>query len=160
MTDRGLKVALGISLALNIFVIGAVAGGLIMGVRGLDHRPNRERPPVIELVQSLDEADRAEAERTLRESGLAAREDFNTARRFRAEAIALAGAETFDRPAVEAALAQSRAAEAEGRTRLEGSLLDLMGQLDQADRERLAPSLARRGREGRRGPERRARAER
>ena len=37
---------------------------------------------------------------------------------------------------------------------------ELRGQLDQADRERLAPSLARRGREGRRGPERRARPER
>ncbi|HRH20983.1 MAG TPA: periplasmic heavy metal sensor, partial [Brevundimonas sp.] len=68
----------------------------------------------------------------------------------RSEAINLAGAETFDRAAVEAALTQSREAEARGRGRLEGSLLDVMERLDQADRQRLAPGLSRRGREGRR----------
>lgn len=151
MTERGLKVALGLSVALNVFVIGAVAGGLIVGARGFNERPHRERPPVIQMVQSLDEADRSEAEQTLRRAGLAARSDFETARRLRGEAIELAGAESFDRAAVEARLNQARAAEMQGRVRLEESVLDLMGRLDQADRERLAPSLARRGREGRAG---------
>lgn len=151
MTDRGLKIALGVSVALNIFIVGAVAGGLIMGVRGLDDRSHRDRPPVIQMVQSLDEADRAAAEQTLRETGLVAREDFDAARRYRSEAIAVAGAEIFDRAAVEAALARSREFEGQGRSRLEGSLLDLMERLDQADRQRLAPGLARRGRDGRRG---------
>jgi uncharacterized membrane protein len=150
MTDRGLKIALGLSVALNVFVIGAVAGVMVTGVRGLDQPPRRERPPVIQMIQSLDQADQAAAEQALRDAGLAAREDFNTARSHRSEAINLAGAETFDRAAVEAALAQSREAEARGRGRLEGSLLDVMERLDQADRQRLAPGLSRRGREGRR----------
>lgn len=151
MTDRGLKIALGLSVALNVFVIGAVAGGWAVGLRHVEPPARRERPPIIEMVQSLDVADRAEAERTLRQAGLGARQDFETARRHRTEAIALAGAETFDRSAVEAALAESRGAEAAGRMRLEGSVLDLMEQLDQPDREQLAPSLARRGRDGRSG---------
>lgn len=151
MTDRGLKIALGLSVALNIFVVGAVAGGLLIGLRHVDRSPRRDRPPVIEMVQSLDAADRAEAEHTLRQTGLVARQDFETARQYRTDAINLAGAEQFDRAAVEAALARSRAAEAAGRVRLEGSILDLMERLDQPDRERLAPSLARRGREGRSG---------
>jgi len=148
MTDRGLKIALGVSVALNIFIVGAAAGGLIMGVRGLDSRSHRDRPPVIQMIQSLDEADRAAAEQTLRETGLAARGDFDAARRYRSEAITLAGAEAFDRAAVEGALARSREAEGQGRVRLEGSLLDLMERLDQPDRQRLAPGLARRGRDG------------
>ena len=155
MTDRGLKVALAVSVAVNIFVAGAVVTGLAVGLRGLPERPHRDRPPVISLVQSLDEADRAEAEATLRSTALAARGDFETARRERAEAIDLASAETFDRPAVEAALARSRAAEAAGRARLEGTMLNLLERLDREDRQRLAPALARRGRDG--GPRRRFR---
>lgn len=151
MTDRGLKIALAVSVAVNIFVAGVVVTGLAVGLRGLPGRPHGERPPVISLIQSLDETDRAEAERALRTSALAARGDFETARRLRAEAIDLAGAETFDRPAVEAALARSREAEAAGRSRLEGTMLDLLQRLDQEDRQRLAPAFARRDREGHRG---------
>lgn len=150
MTERGLKVALAVSVAVNIFVVGAVAGGLIMGVRSFDGRSHRDRPPVIQMIQSLDEADRIAAEQTLHETGLAARQDFNAARGYRSEAITLAGAEAFDRAAVEAALTQARQAEGAGRDRLETALLDLMERLDQADRQRLAPGLARRGRDGRR----------
>lgn len=148
MTDRGLKVALAVSVAVNIFVAGVVVTGLVVGLRDLPERPHHDRPPVFSLVQSLDEADRAEVEQTLRSTALAARSDFETARRERAEAIDLAGAETFDRPAVEAALARSREAEAAGRSRLEGTMLDLLERFDQEDRQRLAPALARREREG------------
>ena len=151
MTDRGLKIALVVSVALNIFVLGALAGGLIMGVRTLQDRPNRDRPAVIDMVRTLDEADRAAAETRLRQTALAARADFDTARQARSEAIDLAGAETFDRHAVEVALERSRASETMGRQRLEGGLLDLMEGLEQQDRQRLAPGLARRGRDGRRG---------
>lgn len=145
MTDRGLKIALGVSIAVNIFVLGAVAGGLIAGVRLLEDRPYRDRPPVIDIVRSLDESDRAALVESLRGAGLAAHDDFESARRARSEAIELAGDETFDRSAVEAALARSREAEGRGRARIEASVLDLMGRLDQEDRQRLAPSLARRG---------------
>lgn len=151
MTERGLKIALAVSVAVNIFVVGTVVGGVIMGVRNFDGRTHRDRPPVIQMIQSLDETDRAAAEQALHETGLAARQDFDSARRYRSEAIALAGAETFDRAAVEAALAQARQAEGTGRGRLETALLDLMERLDQADRQRLAPGLARRGRDGHRG---------
>ena len=151
MTDRGLKLALVISVALNIFVVGALAGGLIMGARTIQDRPHRDRPAVIDMVRSLDEADRAAAEARLRATALAARADFNTARQARSEAIDLAGGATFDRAAVEAALIRSRESEAAGRQRLEGGLLDLMEGLDQEDRQRLAPGLARRGRDGRPG---------
>ena len=151
MTDRGLKIARGVSVALNVFVLGAVAGALIIGARSMDSRGHRERPPLIQMVQSLNEADRAGAERTLRESGLAARQDFDAARRYRAEAIRLAGAETFDRAAIEAELARAREAEGHGRDRIESSRRDLMERLDHSDRQRLAPGLARRGRGGHRG---------
>ena len=151
MSDRGLKIALTVSVAVNIFVAGAVVTGLVVGARHLGDRPGYDRPPVITLIRSLDEADRVQAQEALQASALAARQDFEAARRARTEAIELAGAETFDRPAVEAALAQSRAAESDGRGRLEGTMLDILERLDQEDRQRLAPGLARRGREGRPG---------
>lgn len=147
MTDRGLKIALAVSVAVNIFVAGVVVTGLAVGLRGIPDRPHGDRPPVFSLVQSLDEGDREEAQQALRSAALSARGDFEEARRLRAEAIDLAGADTFDRPAVEAALARSREAEASGRARLEGTMLDLLERLDQDDRQRLAPAFARRGRE-------------
>lgn len=151
MTERGLKIALAVSVAVNLFVAGAVVTGLAIGLRHLPEQPHHDRPPVISLIRSLDEADRSGAEQALRSTALAAREDFDAARRHRSEAIDLAGAETFDRSAVEGALARSRASEVAGRTRLEGTMLDLLQQLDQEDRQRLAPALARRGRDGRPG---------
>ena len=155
MTERGLKIALAVSVAVNIFVAGVVVTGLAVGLRHLPDRPYGERPPIIAMIRSLDEPDRAQTEQALRTTALAAREDFEAARRLRSEAIELAGADTFDRAAVEAALARSREAEGAGRTRLEGTMLDLLQRLDQEDRQRLAPALARRDREA--GPGRRFR---
>lgn len=146
MTERGLKIALAISVAVNLFVAGVVVTGLAVGARHLRDRPYHDRPPVISMIRSLDEADRAAAEDTLRATALAARDDFEAARRLRSEAIAQAGAESFDRAAIEATLARSRASEAAGRMRLEGAMLDLLQSLDQDDRQRLAPALGRRAR--------------
>lgn len=146
MTGRGLKIALGLSVALNIFVSGAAAGALIVGLRAFPDRAYRDRPPVVALIRSLDFADRERVERDLRSSALAARADFQAARRHRLEAVDLAGAETFDRAAVEAALARARQAEGQGRDRLEDTLLDTLEALDREDRQRLAPALARRAR--------------
>lgn len=145
MTDRGLKIALAVSVAVNVFVVGAVAGGLIVGGRFLAERRGGDRPPVMALVATMEPPARLEATESLRQAGMEARPDFETARGARLDAVELAGAETFDRAAVEAALDRSVVAEHAGRRRLERAYLDILQPLDRAERQRLAPGLARRG---------------
>ena len=144
MSPRNLKIALAVSVTLNVFVLGAVAGGLIIGGRALQER-REARAPVFAMAQSLDEATRERVTETLRDTALTSREDFRAARAARREAVELASAETFDRAAIEAALARSHQMEDGGRQRLEASLLDLMADMPQAERQVLAPALARRG---------------
>lgn len=148
MSPRSLKIALAVSVTLNVFVLGALAGGLIVGGRVLAER-QEGRPPVTRLAGALEPADQALLRERLRDAAEEVRGDFRAARQARREAIELAGAETFDRPAVEAALEQSHEAERAGRRKLEGTLLDVLAELEPEDRERLAPALARRGPEGR-----------
>lgn len=150
MSPRSLKIALAVSVTLNVFVLGAVAGGLIVGGRILAER-QAGRPPVAALAGALDPADQALLRERLRASADDVRGDFRAARQARREAIELAGAETFDRAAVEAALERSHASERAGRRKLEGTLLDVLETLEPSERERLAPALARRGPDGR-GP--------
>lgn len=147
MSPRALKIALAVSVGLNVFVLGAVAGGLIIGGKMLAERRPEGRPPVTALVGSLDEPTRERVEDQLRQSALAARGDFETAREARREAVRLAGQETFDRSAVQAALDRSHTAEAAGRRRLEGTVLDVMGDMQAEDRRVFAPALSRRGHE-------------
>ena len=149
MTDRGLKIALAVSVALNVFVVGSVVGGVIVGGRFLAERGRDNRPPALELVRTLPEPAQEAAATTLREAGLQARPQFETARRERAQAVELAAAESFDRQAVAEALARSRESELAGRSRLEGAMLDVLQPLSREERRALAGALARRGPEGR-----------
>ncbi|WP_296817253.1 periplasmic heavy metal sensor [Brevundimonas sp.] len=157
MSPRSLKIALAVSVTLNVFVVGAVAGGLIVGGRALqEHR--EVRAPVFALVRSLDAPEQERVRGALRESALAARSDFEAARAARLQAVELASAQTFDRAAVDAALERSHQAEGAGRRRLESTLLDVMADLDPAERQTLSLALVRRGPErGRRDGGRRHR---
>lgn len=158
MSPRSLKIALAVSMTLNVFVVGAVAGGLIVGGRVLQER-REARAPVYALARSLDAEERQRVTGALRATALASRDDFRAARAARREAVELAGAETFDRAAIEAALARSHRSEDASRQRLEAALLDLMADMSQAERQVLALALARRahGERGRgrhvRGPQ-------
>ena len=65
MSPRSLKIALAVSMTLNVFVVGAVAGGLIVGGRVLQER-REARAPVYALARSLDAEERQRVTGALR----------------------------------------------------------------------------------------------
>lgn len=162
MTSKRLKIALAVSVALNLF---AVASGITYVVnrdrieRRIEdqRRPGREGP-LAEVLADLDPAVRQRVRTALRESALAARPDFEAARAARREAIDIAGQPTLDATRVESLLEQSRAAEMRGRTRLENGAVAVLATLTPEERKALAPILQRKGnarRAAARGPDRR-----
>lgn len=149
MTPKTLKIALAVSVALNLF---AVAGGGAYFVnrdrieRKIEdqRRPGREGP-LADVLADLDPAVRQRVSTSIREAALAARPDFEAARAARREAIAVAGQPTLDAARVETLLEQSRTAEMRGRTRLENSAVAVLGTLTPEERKALTPILQRRG---------------
>ncbi len=149
MTSKSLKIALAVSVALNLF---AVAGGITYVVnrdrieRRIEdqRRPGREGP-LAEVLADLDPTVRQRVRTALRESALAARPDFEAARAARREAIDIAGQPTLDATRVESLLEQSRAAEMRGRTRLESGAVAVLATLTPEERKALAPILQRKG---------------
>lgn len=156
MSPRALRIALAVSVALNLF---AVAGGVAAVVTRakVDKHVEAQRTPGRErafrdIVDTLDPQAQARVRSTLRASAMAARPDFEEARAARREAIALTEATTFEPAAVDALLERSRAAEHRGRTRLEHDSVALLATLGPQDRQALGVILKRHGRrDGRNG---------
>jgi uncharacterized membrane protein len=153
MTTRALKIALAASVALNLFAAAAGATVLIARDRfeqriEAQHKAPRERAPMSALVARLDPEVRQRVRTAMKTSALAARPDFDEARRKRREAVTLAAAEVYDGPRVRTLLEESRAAELRGRSRLEADAVQLLGTLEARDRAAVAEILNRRGRNG------------
>lgn len=153
MSSRTLKIALAASVALNLFAVAAGATVLIGRAKveeriEAQQRAPRDRAPAMALVSRLDPEVRARVKATLKASALAARPDFDEARRKRREAVALAASDSLDPVRVRALLEESRTAEIRGRARLEADAVQLLGTLEPADRAVLSEILNRRGRSG------------
>lgn len=147
MTSRSLKIALAVSVALNVFAAAAV-GAVWVARDKIEHRvaeahKQGRREPVWDVIERMDPAVRDHVKTQLRAAAMQARPDFDEARAARREAIALTGAESFDPVAVAALLERSRASEARGRSRLETGAVETLRQLSPADRKALAPILSR-----------------
>src|SRR5690606_2854881 len=148
MTPRTLKIALAVSVALNLFAIGAAAGGAIISARMADERRPPRHASFHQTLQAIDPATRDQVHEAMRTVALSARPDFQEAREARREAIALAREDDFDRARIDALLARSREAEMRGRVRVEAGTVEVLSTLQPADRAQLASMLARHGRRG------------
>jgi uncharacterized membrane protein len=150
MSNRGLVIALVVSATLNVFAVAAgvtllVARDKVEQRVEAQSRSSRSNSPM-QLVRQLDPAERQRVHDALRAAALAARPDFEEARKARREAVALASAPTFEPAKVKTLLDQSRAAEMRGRAGLEAEALDILSTLKPADREVMAQILSRRSR--------------
>lgn len=147
MTSRSLKIALAVSVALNVFALAA-GGAVWVSQQKVEQglaeaqKPGRSQP-VWDVVERMDPAVRDQVKARMRASAMQARPDFEEARAARREAIALTEADRFDPVAVAALLERSRASEARGRSRLETGAVETLAQLSPADRKALAPILSR-----------------
>jgi len=156
MTPRTLKLALAVSVALNLFAIAGGGAALVTRARVEQHveaqRTSGRERAFRDIVASLAPEVQERVRTTLRASAMAARPDFEEARAARRQAMALTEAATFEPAAVDALLARSRAAEQRGRTQLEHDAVALLATLGPADRQALGVILKRHGRrEGRNG---------
>ncbi|MGV9005647.1 MAG: periplasmic heavy metal sensor [Brevundimonas sp.] len=165
MRPDTLKIALAVSVALNLFAVAAGVTVMVAQTR-LEARVEAQRRgprvPFMTMVESMDPAVRTRVRQELRATAMASRPDFDEARSARRAAIAMAGEEPFDAAEVRALLERSRAAEMRGRARLEAGAVTVLGTLDVEDRKALSPILARNsghnGRSGRDRPGRRSEA--
>ena len=159
MSTRSLKIALAVLVLVNVFALAALGTTLVTLNRTesrieAEPRSGGERRSPRQMLRDLDPETRERVTAALRASALAARPDFEEARRLRREALAGVTAPDFDPAVVATALERSRAAELRGRKRIEDDALALMATLGPEDRARLAPILTRSGRGRRdRGPD-------
>lgn len=148
MSRRTLLIVLFVSLAVNLFLVGALAGGLVIG-----QRMHGERPPPMQrgMAQPLWRAgdalppESAMAYRqALRGAGPELRDAMRSARAERAEAWKSLAAEPFDPAATKRRLADIRGREADARGRIEERIVDYAAGLPAADRAALARGLTER----------------
>lgn len=147
MSGKGLKIALAVSVALNLFALAAAGTLAVTRDRVEDRveaqqRPGRTGSPM-GLVGRLSPEVRPQVREALRDAALAARPDFEEARLKRRQAVALAASPTFDPERLRTLLDESRAAELRGRQRLEVGAIAVLADLGPADRAIMAEILSR-----------------
>jgi uncharacterized membrane protein len=149
--SRRLRIVLVLSLALNLFAVGAVGAAAIVGDGWMGELAGVRQPPRLtgmpnprQLRAVLDDADQAILSATLEARRPAFRENLRAmfaAREAVAQAIA---AEPFDHARVEAAFAALREREAVVAAAAQGTILDLVARLDGDGRAKVAELMKRR----------------
>ncbi len=149
---RGVIIALGLSLAANVFMGGMIAGKIAGGPHhrggaqgfGFHHRGAEDfadLPPAAREALKKAFAERRDAGAERRRAGRALHE----------ELIAVLRADEFDRAAADEIVAKIETVEIAGRADLARLLVETAGALSPADRKALADHLDRRAKR-RRGP--------
>jgi uncharacterized membrane protein len=141
VTPRWTPIALAVSLALNLFVVGAIAGVLILRQQALVHAA--ERDPILQAADALPAATR-EAFRTRMVQTLASLgPGLRDARLSRRRAMARFSGQPFDRAEASADLARARSDDAAARGAVEEVMLDFAATLPPDQRAAFAKGLER-----------------
>ena len=135
------KILLGLSLTLNLFVIGAVAGVLILRQQILSHAIAGD--PLMSAAAALSPARRDAFKALLSEKLQSVRPGLRDARMARRQAMAIMRSEPFDRAGASADLARARADDVAARETVEEAFLDFSAHLAPSERTALAKGLAR-----------------
>jgi uncharacterized membrane protein len=144
MRTRTLAILLGLSLVLNVFVIGAVVGLFFGPAIGAPPTPPQPRPnPMMAAADRLDPADRDVFRALMQDEVQRQGPTALDARLARRQAAELMRQPTFDRAAAGVALDRARADDATVRRAVEDAMLDFAARLDQRGRTTLADGLGR-----------------
>lgn len=145
MSRRALAIILFISLAVNVFLIGAVVGGLVVGQRIHHQRPAMVRggQPLWAAANELPPEQRRAYRRLLRGEGGEMRARMAEVRAARGAAWRGLGAEPIDPAAVKRELNAARAREMAIRGGVEEHIVDFAAGLSPAERARLVDGLTR-----------------
>jgi uncharacterized membrane protein len=139
--SRGWKIALAVSLALNLFVLGAAGGVLYRDAQGPPGRFGGRGGPLGRAVEGLSGDQRAAFRQMLHDQVEAARPLIQDARRSRRQAFDLLSAPTFDRAAAGQAMAQARNDEGRIRAAMENAVLDFAARLSPQQRASMAEAI-------------------
>jgi len=158
VSRRTLLILLFVSLALNLFVLGAGAGAFIFGERLFPHRPPSFRggPPMFAAAATLPEAEAQAYRDQLSAQALAIRPKMREARMLRHDAWVRLGAEPVDAAGIAADLDKARALQAEAQSEVDRKTVDFAAKLPAGERARFGEAMAQppqhRGGRGRGGP--------
>lgn len=145
-SGRAVKLALAVSLAVNLAIIGLVAGAMLSGGGPRDGRGGQPALRALGLgpfAQALTREDRFEVRDRIESTGIELREERRAiGRSLRAVEQALR-AEPFDRAAVEEAFARSRGLVISLQETGHTALLDQIETMTAAQRVELADNLGR-----------------
>ncbi|WP_042299667.1 periplasmic heavy metal sensor [Paraburkholderia kururiensis] len=149
MSERSWKLALVGSLVLNAFLLGAIGGGAIQwfSTRGETHAAARVQP-LTALRFAASELSPERQQQFLDALKRARREGRDFAlegREARHQVLELLAAPQLDRPALDAALARTRAADTALRTHIEQGVADFAATLTPDERAKFVEGLKRRG---------------
>ena len=152
MNGLGIKIALAVSLAVNLFVAGAFAGAAFQRHRTVEMRaapvPGN---PMMRVGEGLSPENREAFLAKMRQTGMANRPFLEANRAARAKVVLAFSAPVFDAAAAEQALADARQADMSARAQLETAVVEFAKGLKVEDRAKLAEGLRRGGPGGRGG---------
>ncbi|CAB3789350.1 hypothetical protein LMG28614_02860 [Paraburkholderia ultramafica] len=144
MNGRSWKFVLVASLVLNVFLIGAIVGGAYQwfAARSANAPLLAQQRTALRFAAQTLPAERQEAFIDgLKNARREGRQFARDGREGRREVLRLLAAPQFDRAALDAALARTRAADSSLRAQVEGSVADFAATLSPEERIRFADSL-------------------
>lgn len=156
MSRRTLYIALFVSLALNLFVVGAGVGAYLLGghLPGRGGPPRGGGPPMFAAAQALPGNEVDAYRDALSAEALAVRPTMRQARTLRHDAWLKLGADPLDSAAIVADLDKARSLQAQAQSQMDRRIVDFAAHLPAAERGRFGEALSqppqRRG--GRRPP--------
>ncbi|WP_340646834.1 periplasmic heavy metal sensor [Phenylobacterium sp.] len=155
-SQRTLTLALIASVALNLFVIGTVVGGILVAQRFRDAAPaaNRPRQPLWTAADALPPEHRRAYRQLLRGEAGGVGGQMRQARQARREAWTGLGADPLDGPAISKRLSEARSLEMTARGGVEDRIVTFAATLPPKERAELAKGLARGGQSGEHRPRR------
>lgn len=147
MMGRSLKLMCTVSLMLNIFLLGIIAGGAYRWLWLVSEHPVAVAQPrgVRFAADELSTERQKQFHLALRQARQDSAPLLENARDGRREIASLLGAPQFDRPAVEAALARTREADTALRARVESAVVGFAATLTPEERRAFVDALTRRG---------------
>lgn len=130
-SPRWLKLALVVSLMVNMLFVGAIAGQLLMRGKHHGHRGGG----IADVLRALPEARRKEVGAVWEQNRAEMRAHRDEVRRLRRAARDVIAKEPFDADAARAALAAVSAARAHARARMGEAFVDTMSKLTPQERQ-------------------------
>jgi len=147
-TDRRLKILLIVSLAINIFLLGAGITTAVLGARMIHDRMESRGPMMLRASRALPDDEREMLRRMMRERAMIAAPTLRAAREARREAARLIAEPAYDPKAVAAAMARARENESKARALIDEGVVAFLPSLTPERRAALARAFV----SGRMGP--------